>query len=42
MKAFGVDVKKQDIRDLFSDHGKDVKEGINFGEFTTMMSSKMV
>lgn len=42
MKAFGIDIKKQDIRDLFADHGKDVKEGINFGEFTAMMSSRMV
>ena len=42
MKAFGVDVKKEDIRNLFADHGKDIKEGINFGDFTSMMSSKMV
>lgn len=42
MKAFGVEAKKQDIRDLFADHGKDVKEGINFNEFSTMMSSRMV
>jgi centrin-1 len=41
MKAFGVEAKKQDIRDLFADHGKDVKEGINFSEFTAMMSSRM-
>ena len=42
MKAFGIEIKKQDIRDLFADHGKDIKEGINFGDFTGMMASKMV
>lgn len=30
MKAFGMEVKKQDIRDLYAEMGKEIKEGLNF------------
>ena len=42
MKAFGIEVKKQDIRDLYVEMGKDIKDGLNFNEFVGVMTSKMV
>jgi len=42
MKAFGIEVKKQDIRDLYSEMGKDIKDGLNFQDFVGVMTSKMV
>lgn len=42
MKAFGLDVKKQDIRDIYAELGKEIKEGLSFNEFVTVMSSRMV
>jgi Ca2+-binding EF-hand superfamily protein len=41
MKAFGIEVKKQDIRDLYAEMGKDIKEGLNLSEFVGVMTSKM-
>ena len=29
MKAFGLDVKKQDVRDLYAELGKEVREGVS-------------
>ncbi len=42
MKAFGMDVKKQDVRNIYGEMGKEVKEGLNFTEFSTIMLNKMV
>jgi Ca2+-binding EF-hand superfamily protein len=42
MKAFGIEVKKQDIRDLYGEMGKDIKDGLNFQDFVGVMTSKMV
>lgn len=42
MKAFGMEVKKQDIRDIYAEMGKEIKEGLTFNEFVTIMNSKMV
>ena len=42
MKAFGIEIKKQDIRDLYSEMGKDIKDGLNFQDFVGVMTSKMV
>ena len=42
MKAFGMDIKKQDVRDIYSELGKEIKEGLTFNEFVTVMSNRMV
>jgi Ca2+-binding EF-hand superfamily protein len=42
MKAFGLDVKKQDVRDIYSELGKEIKEGLSFNEFLGVMTSRMV
>lgn len=42
MKAFGMEIKKQDVRDIYAEMGKDIKEGLNFNEFQTVMTSRMV
>jgi Ca2+-binding EF-hand superfamily protein len=42
MKAFGIEVKKQDVRDLYAEMGKDIKQGLNFSEFLGVMTAKMV
>jgi len=42
MKAFGMEVKKQDVRDIYSEMGKDIKEGLNFNEFQSVMSARLV
>jgi centrin-1 len=42
MKAFGLDVKKQDVRDIYSELAKEIKEGLSFNEFLGVMSSRMV
>ncbi len=42
MKAFGIEVKKQDVRDIYAEMGKEIKEGLNFNEFLGVMSSRMV
>lgn len=42
MKAFGIEVKKQDVRDLYAEMGKDIKDGLNFQDFVGVMTSKMV
>jgi hypothetical protein len=42
MKAFGMEIKKQDVRDIYAEMGKDIKEGLSFNEFQTVMASRMV
>jgi Ca2+-binding EF-hand superfamily protein len=42
MKAFGMEVKKQDVRDIYGELGKELKEGLNFNEFSSIMTSRMV
>jgi Ca2+-binding EF-hand superfamily protein len=42
MKAFGMDVKKQDVRDIYSELGKEIKEGLSFNEFLAIMTNRMV
>lgn len=42
MKAFGMEVKKQDVRDIYAELGKELKEGLNFNEFSGVMTSRMV
>ena len=42
MKAFGMEVKKQDVRDIYAEMGKEIKEGLNFNEFLSVMTSRMV
>jgi Ca2+-binding EF-hand superfamily protein len=42
MKAFGMEVKKQDVRDIYAELGKEIKEGLNFNEFLGVMTSRMV
>jgi Ca2+-binding EF-hand superfamily protein len=42
MKAFGMEVKKQDVRDIYAEMGKEIKEGLNFNEFLNVMTSRMV
>ena len=42
MKAFGMEIKKQDVRDIYAEMGKDIKEGLNFNEFQGVMSARMV
>lgn len=29
MKAFGMDIKKQDVRDIYAELGKEIKEGLS-------------
>ncbi len=41
MKAFGMEVKKQDVRDIYSEMGKDIKQGISYNEFITIMTARM-
>lgn len=38
MKAFGMDVKKQDVRDIYAGMGKDIKEGISYNDFVSIMT----
>ena len=42
MKAFGMEVKKQDVRDIYAELGKEIKEGLNFNEFLGVMTGRMV
>lgn len=42
MKAFGMEVKKQDVRDIYAEMGKEIKEGLNFNEFLGVMTARMV
>lgn len=42
MKAFGMEVKKQDVRDIYAELGKELKEGLTFNEFSGVMTSRMV
>lgn len=37
-----MEIKKQDIRDIYADIGKEIKEGLNFNEFLNIMTSRMV
>ena len=30
MKAFGMEVRKQEVRDIYAELGKEIKEGLNF------------
>lgn len=42
MKAFGMEIKKQDVRDIYAELGKEIKEGLNFNEFMGVMTNRMV
>lgn len=42
MRALGFDVKKELVRKMLADIGKDPHSNINFEEFCELMSSKMV
>lgn len=42
MKAFGMEIKKQDVRDIYAQMGKQIKEGLNFNEFLGIMTARMV
>lgn len=42
MKAFGMEIKKQDVRDIYAELGKEIKEGLNFNEFMGVMTTRMV
>ena len=42
MKAFGMEVRKQDVRDIYGELGKDIKEGLGFNEFVSVMTARMV
>lgn len=42
MKAFGMEIKKQDVRDIYAELGKEIKEGLNFNEFLGVMTNRMV
>jgi Ca2+-binding EF-hand superfamily protein len=42
MLAFGIDVKKEDIRKIYHDLGKEVSDSVNFAEFVQIMSVRLV
>ena len=42
MKAFGMEVRKQEVRDIYAELGKEIKEGLNFNEFLGVMTVRMV
>ena len=42
MKAFGMEVRKQEVRDIYAELGKEIKEGLNFNEFLGVMTARMV
>ena len=42
MRAFGMEIKKQDVRDIYAEMGKEIKEGLNFNEFLGVMTARMV
>lgn len=42
MKAFGMEIKKQDVRDIYAELGKEIKEGLSLSEFIGIMTSRMV
>ena len=35
-------MKKQDVRDIYGELGKELKEGLSFNEFSGVMTSRMV
>ncbi|KAL4510108.1 hypothetical protein ABPG72_010301 [Tetrahymena utriculariae] len=41
MRAFGLDVKKDQITLIYKELNKDINEGINFQEFTNIMAPKL-
>ena len=42
MKAFGIEAKKDDIRNAMKNIGKDVNETIVFDEFVRIITPKLV
>lgn len=42
MKAFGMEIKKQDVRDIYAELGKEIKEGLSLNEFMGVMTNRMV
>ena len=36
-----MEIKKQDVRDIYSEMGKEIKEGLSFNEFLNVMTSRM-
>jgi len=41
MKAFSVSIKKEELRKIIRDLGKQTTEGITFGEFLQIMGPRM-
>ena len=41
MKAYGLQVKKSDIKEIFSNMNKSLTETINFAEFKTIMLPRL-
>ena len=37
-----MEAKKQDVRDIYAELGKEIKEGLSFNEFVGVMNSRMV
>lgn len=37
-----MEIKKQDVRDIYAELGKEIKEGLSFNEFLGVMTSRMV
>ncbi len=37
MRAFGIEVKKEEVKQIFSEIGKEITEMINFNEFSHVM-----
>jgi len=42
MKAFGIDAKKDDVRNAMRNIGKDVNETLVFEEFVKIMAPRLV
>lgn len=42
MKAFGIDAKKEDVRNAMRSIGKEVTETIGFNEFVRIITPKLV
>lgn len=42
MRALGFEPKKEEIKKMIADTGKDGSSTINFEDFLTMMTTKMV
>ena len=41
MIAFGIQVKKEDIKTIYKELGKDINEALNFKEFIEIMQPRI-